>query len=51
MNGKHPHSATLDAKPFVVNNFIFATNTANVGFYKPRASSYQVCIVRSQQDS
>ena len=39
---KHPRSATLDGTPFVVNDFTFATETANVGFYKTRANVNQV---------
>ena len=38
----HTRSATLDGDPFIVNDFVFGTETANVGFYKTRANTNQV---------
>ncbi|XP_028400297.1 cilia- and flagella-associated protein 251-like isoform X2 [Dendronephthya gigantea] len=41
---KHPRSATLEGDPFVVNDFVFGTETANVGLYKTRENTNQFIL-------
>ena len=43
-SSKHSRSATLDGNPFIVNDFVFGTETANVGFYKTRANTNQFIL-------
>ena len=43
-SSEQPRSATFDGDPFIVNDFVFGTETANIGFYKTRANTNQFIL-------
>lgn len=38
----YPASSTLDGNPFIVNDFVISTSTANVAHFSTNGSSLQV---------
>ncbi|XP_032233978.2 cilia- and flagella-associated protein 251 [Nematostella vectensis] len=44
-----PASSTLDATPFIVNDFTVSTFTANVGYFSPTSNNFQ--FLRQEHDS